>query len=384
MRHLCYLYVAMFFFAGAILCEAAPKKSAAEREKNAAELRQLFQTCFPRWDRDRDKILSLGEINALIENPQVRGDEAAAVVAIRRSLVPKGEEDSFQGLSATQLFDAAGNPEVVKPFSQLRQQIRSINRALFLPGDPNLASFHQGRLGDCYLLSVIGAFAYRSPQAVRAMIKPAVGGGYEVHFGSGKMVKVPPVTDAELVLGARMGADRGIWLCVLEKAYASVREEKRETKEGSDVEEDDAVTKDLLGGGRCGPVISMLTGHATARAPIARWAREDARQAADRLHDLLIPLSRERRLMAAGTGKNPDKQRPKHIPGGHAFGVLGYDPNRRIVSVFNPWGNDVTPSGPPGLVNGYVTRDGIFGVPIQEFVQTFGALVYETDKPIGN
>jgi hypothetical protein len=53
-----------------------------------------------------------------------------------------------------------------------------------------------------------------------------------------------------------------------------------------------------------------------------------------------------------------------------------------MVYVFNPWGNTFTPSGPPGLVNGYATRNGIFEVPIHEFVQIFGRLVYETDETL--
>jgi hypothetical protein len=66
------------------------------------------------------------------------------------------------------------------------------------------------------------------------------------------------------------------------------------------------------------------------------------------------------------------------------FGVLGYDPARRMVRVFNPWGNHRTPNGPPGVENGYVTRNGIFEVPLKEFVQVFNGITYETDNPLKN
>jgi hypothetical protein len=40
------------------------------------------------------------------------------------------------------------------------------------------------------------------------------------------------------------------------------------------------------------------------------------------------------------------------------------------------------PTGAAGLSNGYVVHHGIFNVPLQEFVQTFKTLTYETDQPL--
>ncbi|MEJ0088493.1 MAG: C2 family cysteine protease [Limisphaerales bacterium] len=381
MRRYVFLLIILASIAGTVLCEAGPKKAAAEAKKRKeAELRQIVETSFPRWDRNHDGILSLEEINALIESPQVRGDEAAAVVILHQRFAPKGEESGFQGLSLIQLMAFADDREAVRSFSKQCNRIQSINHALFLAGDPNLQTFHQGGVGDCYLLSVVGAFVARDPQAMRNMIKLLPDGGYEIHFGSGKVVKVSPVTDAELVMGAKEGSDHGIWLSVLEKAYASIREEKRETQSNKPIDDDDAVAKDLLGGGKASPVISLLTGHKAATTSIARWAKEDSKQAVKQLDNLLGRLMRERKLAAIGTGKDSSKQLPKHIPHGHVFGVIGYDSTRQIVRVFNPWGNDVTPEGTPGLVNGYFTRDGIFEMPVSDFVQIFGRLAYETDE----
>jgi hypothetical protein len=58
-----------------------------------------------------------------------------------------------------------------------------------------------------------------------------------------------------------------------------------------------------------------------------------------------------------------------------------YDPEKRMVHLFNPWGNDFTPTGAPGLANGYYTRHGIFDVPLSQFVRFFQAVSYETDRP---
>jgi hypothetical protein len=53
-----------------------------------------------------------------------------------------------------------------------------------------------------------------------------------------------------------------------------------------------------------------------------------------------------------------------------------------MVMVFNPWGNHIKPSGPPGLANGYPTDHGVFEVPLAEFVQLFSGFTYETETPV--
>ena len=87
--------------------------------------------------------------------------------------------------------------------------------------------------------------------------------------------------------------------------------------------------------------------------------------------------------MAAGTGKD-DKPLPKHIAHSHAFGIFGYDGRTRTLRMFNPWGNDVKPDDPPGLVNGYATHNGMFEVPLRDFLRIFTGVNYETDKPVQN
>ena len=87
-------------------------------------------------------------------------------------------------------------------------------------------------------------------------------------------------------------------------------------------------------------------------------ANEDLPATVQHIHELLIKLTREHRLVATGTSKNA--KLPPKIPHGHVFGVLAYEPTQQIVRVFNPWGNEFTPAGPPGVTNGYLTRHGIF------------------------
>ena len=325
------------------------------------ELRQTLTTSFPRWDRNQDNALDGREINALIENPQVRGGEAAGVVIIRNHLLFSGENSQDQKLSREVILGLAYDRGAQRDFLQLKNRMTSGSRALFLPGDPNLGAFNQGRLGDCYLLSTIGAFLNRDPKAVLAMIKPKPGNAFEVNFASGRKVAVSPVTDAELVMGSKPGSDRGIWLVVLEKAYASIREEKSGPKSGKSVKANDVVVMDFLDIGSPVPVIRDLTGH---RAHVENWDGEETKVTIEHLHELLGTLTRDRKLCLASTFRDRSTPLPKGIIPRHVIAVLAYDSKRRMVRMFNPWGNDLIPTGPPGMINGYLTRQGLFEIPL--------------------
>jgi hypothetical protein len=246
-------------------------------------------------------------------------------------------------------------------------------------------AFHQGGMGDCYLLAVIGAFVYHNPQSVRAMIKPQTEGEFEVQFGDGKIAAVKPMTDAELIMGATEGRDHGIWLSVLEKAFAELHKETKEEKTGAEIEDDEAVVTDFIGhGGYYSPVMALFTGHKTAGAPMGRWFKQDPQSAVKKMDELLAKLTSEHRLMAVCTGGDKTKMLPKGIPHGHVLGVLEYNPASQMVRMFNPWGNHVKPAGPSGLVNGYPTQHGIFDVPLREFIQIFSGFSYETDTPVAS
>lgn len=52
------------------------------------------------------------------------------------------------------------------------------------------------------------------------------------------------------------------------------------------------------------------------------------------------------------------------------------------MTVFNPWGNNFTPKGAPGLANGYPTKLGLFTVPLDQFQQAFTGINYGTGKPL--
>jgi Calpain family cysteine protease len=353
-----------------ILLGATTLIARADQAQKDAAYRQLFASVFDQWDSNHDGLLDLKELNAAIENPAVRGSDAAIAVFLHRHL--QVEKEGQKGLTQDEVLALAADPPTQKKIFGNSWHIEAINHSLFAPEDPNLATFHQGGIGDCYLLAVIGTFVFQHPQSVRAMIQAQTNGDFQIQFGNGRDVNVPPLTDAELIMGASEGRNHGVWLSVLEKAYAQIDLENKERKTGTTNDADEAVMTDFIGhGGYYAPVITLLTGHRATGAPLARWVKQDPQGGLERAHELI----------AANTSGNKSKPLPRGFAHGHVYGLLGYDPVARTVMVFNPWGNGFKPKGPPGPVNGYPTNHGIFQMPLADFVQVFGGFTYETDRP---
>ena len=348
---------------------AAAKTVETPQEKEAA-LIQLVDKRFTRWDHNRNGTLEIDEVHRQIENRAVRGREAAVVVCIRRHLASK---DNQPRLSLEKLLALCRDRAFEKSVEATAKQLETIDRDLFLPTDRDLSTFHQGRLGDCYLLSTIAAEARRSPKALRGMIRPEVTGGFEVVFGDGQKVKVEFIIDSELLLGAKMDSKHGSWLAVLEKAYGIIRQRACAKKENKPVNPREVVPVETLSGGSNGPIISLLTGHQAALQSLNKSGKRE------QLHSLLVELTKKRRLICLST-HNADH--PPGILNDHCYALMAYDGKLRRATVFNPWGNNFTPKGPPGLVNGYTTEHGLFSVPLHEIQQVFTRLSYETDRPL--
>ena len=333
---------------------------------------QIVAADFARWDSNHDGELSPDEIDALIENPQVKGDEAAAVVAIRNIFSRGKKLDESKRISRDQLLALAEDSSVENDFRWNEEKIKSCNHAPFLPGDPNLPSVQQGPMGDCYLIAVVGALVNSNPQVIRDMIKPLPDNLFEVDFPDGTKAVVAGATDAELIQGAAVGRNHGIWLDILEKAFAQTRFGTNQTAE---------VPRDILPGGRTPPSIRRFTGHVVVNLWLDRANGNDPPPTIQQIDELLVRLTQENRIITAGGLRRRGKL-PAGIVRGHCWAVVGYVPQSQMVQIFNPWGNEFEPKGPPGLVNGYAVHCGVFSMPLREFLQVFQILNYETDQPL--
>lgn len=344
----------------------------AATTKQQEPLSQFVDKHFARWDRNGDGTLDLEEVDRKVEDHNVQGREAAVIYQIRRHLTAKGNPPH---ISRQQLLTLTQDKAFEKSVDATVKRLQTIDRELFLPSDPELSTFHQGRLGDCYLLCTIAAQVHRNPKAVRDMIRPVVTGGFQVVFGDGQKIQVGRLTDTELLLGARLDSHHGSWLAVLEKAYGIIRRRGRQARGKYSAANGDSVPTGTLGGGSSGTIISLLTGHQAGSLKLGKSATRE------QVHNLLADMIKKRRLVCAGVDMDKDKP-PPGMGNHHAYAILGYDAKARQVTVFNPWGNNFTPKGAAGPANGYPTKLGMFTVPLDQFRLVFTRVAYETDKPL--
>ena len=91
------------------------------------------------------------------------------------------------------------------------------------------------------------------------------------------------------------------------------------------------------------------------------------------LRQRLADASRQKRLMVCSTQQPTTPGLTPH----HAYALLAYDQNNDTVDLWNPHGNMFNPKGAPGLKTGYPTKNGLFTVPLPEFVQQFTGVTFE-------
>lgn len=93
---------------------------------------------------------------------------------------------------------------------------------LFGTNGPKLTDIRQGQVGDCWLLSGVGAIALDNPTAVRQNIVDFNDGTYGVRLGD-KFYRVDndlPVNASNLPRNAGLGAQNSMWVAIFEKAFA--------------------------------------------------------------------------------------------------------------------------------------------------------------------
>jgi hypothetical protein len=98
---------------------------------------------------------------------------------------------------------------------------------LFAANGPSELDVDQNRMGDCWLLSVLGNTARTNPNAIRQTVVALGDGTYAIELG-GEFYRVdadlPTTSDASTTLRfAGLGQQGSIWVPIVEKAYAFYR-----------------------------------------------------------------------------------------------------------------------------------------------------------------
>ncbi|WP_020471966.1 C2 family cysteine protease [Zavarzinella formosa] len=366
--------LAAIFFVG-VQAQAADSPTHA---KAIAEFHAQITDHFKAWDTNADGELSKTEVDSAIADGKNTGKTAAAIATLRQ--VQRGKKFTAPALTKENLAKmfnspAAGQPDLGAMYSGNLARLEKIGkRDIFPDGLPKLDTVHQGKLGNCFCLAPLGAMVNRNPKQVVDLFVPQKDGSYCVTFGAHKVTIAPP-TDAELILTSS-NESAGLWVNLYEKAVGEALNQSKpaEKRDGSTL---DTLTR----GGSAGTMLSFITGHEIIRfsckfAKEEKTTTEEHEAKLKELRKLLAAAQSEKRLMTCGTTKPTT---PGLTPN-HAYAVLGYDEKTDAIRVWNPHGGAFTPKGKFGLENGYPMKDGIFMIPVSDFVKQFAGLAFEVLK----
>lgn len=335
-------------------CAAANVAGADTDSGNYARFWNIVQRNFASWDADHSGVLDQEEIDAAVQVPSLKGSDAAALSAIKVFL--RGQTKKDDGVESFTLdalcpVDGAGQPtatgkELVSLFGKYCAKIAQESPRLYADGQPHVDNIHQGRSGDCYFVATAGGLAYHDPQRLKNLIVSNSDGTYTVTFPRRTPIVVPAPTDCEIACYSDAGAD-GLWLHVLEKAYATFKNRHVGKQEALDT---------VINGGSGGRMIMFVTGNVCTRYPT------------DSTNDLLL-----RQYLNAAMNSNKVVNTGTT---GHCLTVLRFDPSSDQITIWNPWGTSKYYKAA-----GMKMQNGVFTMPFNDFKQRFISLLIEGDRP---
>jgi hypothetical protein len=368
------------------LPKAVPRKatekhsaSHAKTVKKAAPLLtfpQIMRANFPKWDKDGDDQLSRKEVNALVVRPSIRGRVAAAVATLHLYLREHPQQATIPQSDVVPGADGKAGLNLDEVFGVFCRQIAHTSRVVFAENSvPSIEAIAQGGIGDCFFLAALGSAINRDPKAVQQMIRPFPDGSTEVAFPGGPKLRVRRMSDTEIALTST-AENQGMWLNILEKAYGQAC--FRPGTRGPKRQHDDLDIDIIARGGDASRTIELFSEHSGTFVTFRHDEGEKLPPTAEempglrnKIHRLLTSRVENHSLMVAATTAG------NLLPGiraHHDYSVLGYDADQRIIHLWNPQGK---PSG-PGKDD--PTNHGAFDLPLDDFLKSFGGLLYETDQ----
>jgi autotransporter-associated beta strand protein len=202
---------------------------------------------------------------------------------------------------------------------------------LFGSSGPSVYDEHQGFLGDCYLISSLGAIADSSQAAIENMILPNGDGTWTVRFYEDSGV-ADYVTVNDQVPGGNGGfifddagesttnPPGGLWIPLIEKAYAQWSETGNEDYNGNT-----NTYVDIGNGGYNFCVYSQVLGNMSqgfTEAPY--WYSEQVSDA--------VTSNEAVTVCTAGGGDG--------LVQSHVYAVTAYNATNQTFTLYNPWGTD--------------------------------------------
>ena len=371
------------------VCGPALSKDSSGESPFAQRVLESFEA----WDRNHDGKLSLDEIEWWVVNPRLKGDDAIVMALLEKAMTkaidrakksktkpPEYTKDFFEKYGSMSREEREKFYSFDGFFTGCKKKMEKESRELFPESVPLRAAMHQGRIGDCALLAVLGSFVTLRPDRITSMMHGNQTEGYTVTFPKKPPVKIKPLTDAELAIcGSSEG--NGIWMAVMEKAVGEARREA--IKKGRPREPTDALN---LGHHDIDVHMELFTAHVCEKIAIPDPAKDHHKfeEAEKAILGRFARLKTDHETCASTSRTEQQQRTPPGMAENHGYAVLGYDAARKIVQVWNPWGKDFTPKGPEGVENGYKTVHGCFDVPVRDFFKLFRNVCFETKKPIAH
>jgi len=373
------------------------------------------------FDSNNDGVIGPDEVNKLVIDRTVTGDEAAAAASLKliiRLKSAKGREplppltraffDAYNEKAMATLHhdglkhaveETAGaeglTEEATKPAEAPanfdRYFVASKKRLAGAAGDAwrtsgyTLDNVHQGPMGDCFFVASATSLSIHRPEYLSHLVQQLPDGSYRATFPNAAPFTFPALTHTQLAISGNTTGD-GAWLAVLEQAFGRYRASLK----GRSLESDG--TESLYTGGDSKVTLTALTGHKIERIPFPKFVedREAKKETIlPQLRETLTKAIADHRAITAGIlpppkegkdGKTPVKL-PPNINANHVYAVVDYDAKTDVVQIWNPHGQSFTPKGEPGLANGYVTEHGRFKLPLAEAYSFYTSFTFETDQP---
>jgi hypothetical protein len=227
-------------------------------------------------------------------------------------------------------------------------------------GTPSHLDEYQGYLGDCYLISSLGAIADSVPTAIQNMFVDNSDGTWTVRFYANGVADYVTV-DATLpfygnsLVYAGAGVNGSLWIPLAEKAYAQWNETGKEGRDGSN-------TYAAIEGGWMADVDAQVLGRNATSYNVSTTADQNA----------LIAALGSKKAVTIGTvqSSRADGSLSYGLYGSHAYAVIGYA--NGTFQLYNPWGSNqpsrLTWQQLKSTCFGFVVADASNTVPISTSV----------------
>lgn len=337
----------------------------AADDSTSQRFTQLVQRDFAHWDGDDDGELSVAELQTAIANPQVKGENAAALAEVFQQLQASGAATFTSDDLDRDRADIAegktrmGGSDGFADNLQALQDSRS-NMRLFGDGAPSLDAINQGKLNDCWALSSLGSLVNTDPEALKQMIHRNGDGSYTVNTPGGGRQQVSALTDGELALGNRSEGN-GVWANVMEKA---IGEQMHQRQPGKFTGDDGVAAMTSNQAFNAEQILTGTRGQRTTFKPTGNQPGSSPEQ----VRSVLQSAVSDGQLAVAGARDASDG-----LDNQHAYAVIGFDPGSDTVTLRNPWGVVVHANQPlPADVSDL--GDGLFGMKFADFYTQFNAL----------